>query len=242
MKKYQGEPESEIETHNIVRELLLNLYPCFKIKQFKALEVGAGTGELAYHLWIRSFNTYACDIETQHFKQPSFRQKPDKLFFNKPTPKKHFDTFKKILKEQPKHYYIPIRKEDLNKTLSYKNNTFDLVVASEVMEHLENNWNFIREMYRIMKKDGILIITTPNVSGWSARMRFFFQNKLPFFSYTKWKEINHVTPVFDWNFDRMIEDKFRIIETRYKPNKLFGLWLPECKAFGEIVVWCLRKI
>jgi len=45
--------------------------------------------------------------------------------------------------------------------LPFASNTFDLVLASEIVEHLWNPHNFLDEAYRILKADGHLIISTP---------------------------------------------------------------------------------
>ena len=41
-------------------------------------------------------------------------------------------------------------------------NTFDVVVSFETIEHFNEQEAFIREVKRVLKKDGILIISTPN--------------------------------------------------------------------------------
>lgn len=42
------------------------------------------------------------------------------------------------------------------------NNSFDIVVAFEVIEHLEDDKNFLQEIKRILKTQGILLLSTPN--------------------------------------------------------------------------------
>ena len=47
----------------------------------------------------------------------------------------------------------------------YKSNTFDLVLCSEVIEHLPHSpVPAIREMYRVTKPGGHVLITTPNIT------------------------------------------------------------------------------
>jgi 2-polyprenyl-3-methyl-5-hydroxy-6-metoxy-1,4-benzoquinol methylase len=51
---------------------------------------------------------------------------------------------------------------DLNHALPLQNQSFEVVVAAEVIEHLENPRFTFREIYRLLKPGGIAIITTPN--------------------------------------------------------------------------------
>lgn len=46
----------------------------------------------------------------------------------------------------------------------FADNFFDTVVSFETLEHLENGDLFIKEIKRILKNDGILILSTPNLS------------------------------------------------------------------------------
>lgn len=50
------------------------------------------------------------------------------------------------------------------KGLMFQDKTFDVVVASQVFEHLDNFDIFFKEVKRILKDDGLLILTTPNSS------------------------------------------------------------------------------
>ncbi len=59
--------------------------------------------------------------------------------------------------------------------LSYKDESFDLVLASEVLEHIDDNKKAAREIYRITKKGGHIIYTLPNGSSkyWMRKKREF---------------------------------------------------------------------
>jgi len=46
--------------------------------------------------------------------------------------------------------------------MPFKAKSFDIVVSSEVIEHVTDPRKAISEMYRVLKPGGILIITTPN--------------------------------------------------------------------------------
>ncbi|HCM29039.1 MAG: methyltransferase [Treponema sp. GWB1_62_6] len=52
----------------------------------------------------------------------------------------------------------------------YPGGSFDLVHASHLIEHLNEPRSFLRESLRVLKKDGILLLTTPNADGLQARL------------------------------------------------------------------------
>jgi 2-polyprenyl-3-methyl-5-hydroxy-6-metoxy-1,4-benzoquinol methylase len=47
--------------------------------------------------------------------------------------------------------------------------SFDTILASHLIEHLNNPKDFIREAWNILKPNGRLYITTPNIKGFQAR-------------------------------------------------------------------------
>ncbi len=62
---------------------------------------------------------------------------------------------------------------NLDAALSWPNENFDAVFCTEGIEHLENHFSFLREMRRILKPGGILVLTTPNITALRSRVRFF---------------------------------------------------------------------
>lgn len=47
--------------------------------------------------------------------------------------------------------------------IAFKNNTFDCVIASEVLEHIEDDYNAVNEILRITKPGGLIVITVPAI-------------------------------------------------------------------------------
>ena len=70
--------------------------------------------------------------------------------------------------------------QDLNSDrLPFQDNYFDLVLLSEVIEHLVNPDNALKEAHRVLKSNGILIVTTPNLSSWMNRVYLLFGYQPP---------------------------------------------------------------
>ncbi len=62
---------------------------------------------------------------------------------------------------------------DLNHgKLPYEDNFFDAVLFTEVIEHLENHRSILKEIYRVVKPDGVLVMSTPNILNLKSRVRF----------------------------------------------------------------------
>ncbi|MBS1196900.1 MAG: Methyltransferase type 11 [Proteobacteria bacterium] len=61
-----------------------------------------------------------------------------------------------------------------NDPLPYADEQFDLVTTSEVVEHLESYRRLLREAFRVTKKGGLLVVTTPNVLNMASRVRNLF--------------------------------------------------------------------
>jgi 2-polyprenyl-3-methyl-5-hydroxy-6-metoxy-1,4-benzoquinol methylase len=62
---------------------------------------------------------------------------------------------------------------NLDQPFPWPDDTFDAVFSTEGIEHLENHFSFLREVCRILKPGGLLILTTPNITALRSRVRFF---------------------------------------------------------------------
>lgn len=77
-----------------------------------------------------------------------------------------FDYDEKAIKEAHDLLYekkIKFISGDLHK-IPFKDNSFDKAVMSEVLEHVDNDKKVLREVYRILKPNGILVISVPSIN------------------------------------------------------------------------------
>lgn len=97
------------------------------------LEIGAGAGHLSNHCKKYTQNVVTLDFSIHMIKA-----------------------------SKKKYPQLDVCIADAEKFLPFKDASFDVVVCSEVFEHFYNVTRNIQEMHRILKKQGIYIIKTPN--------------------------------------------------------------------------------
>jgi len=59
--------------------------------------------------------------------------------------------------------------KDLNKEFDFENK-YDIVLAVEIIEHLENPFHFIRSLKRHLKPGGVILLSTPNTDSMYDRL------------------------------------------------------------------------
>ena len=76
--------------------------------------------------------------------------------------------------DRAKEKGLDVEVHDANNRFPFKDNTFDAIVAGEIIEHTFNDVIFLNECYRILKKGGLLIVTTPNLISLKNRFLMMF--------------------------------------------------------------------
>jgi 2-polyprenyl-3-methyl-5-hydroxy-6-metoxy-1,4-benzoquinol methylase len=66
---------------------------------------------------------------------------------------------------------------DLNKGLPFKKNFFDVVVGLEVLEHLYNPYEMMKEIKRVLKPKGYAIISMPNTASIISRIGQLYEKR-----------------------------------------------------------------
>lgn len=65
---------------------------------------------------------------------------------------------------------VPFTQANLNGRWPFMDNSFDLVVSIEVLEHVENHYHFLSECCRICKPSGRIVLSTPNCHSIESRL------------------------------------------------------------------------
>jgi SAM-dependent methyltransferase len=65
---------------------------------------------------------------------------------------------------------VPCDRADMRKRLPYADQTFDGVLNSEGIEHIDGQIALLEEFHRVLKPGGILVVTTPNVLNLEGRL------------------------------------------------------------------------
>jgi SAM-dependent methyltransferase len=65
---------------------------------------------------------------------------------------------------------VEARMGDCQKSLPYENDFFDRVLAIHVLEHLPDLPSALREVFRVLKKDGIFSVVIPCEGSWATRI------------------------------------------------------------------------
>ena len=65
---------------------------------------------------------------------------------------------------------LNVKQGNIEEKFPFNSNKFNVVYAGEVIEHLFNPDHFLEESGRVLRKDGYLIISTPNLLAWFNRI------------------------------------------------------------------------
>jgi 2-polyprenyl-3-methyl-5-hydroxy-6-metoxy-1,4-benzoquinol methylase len=93
---------------------------------------------------------------------------------------------------------------DLNQGLSCAAESFDTVVAAEVIEHLENPRAVAREWARILRPGGLLVVSTPNNESWRSLAALLVRGNFVAFGDTCYPA--HITALVRKDLERILEE------------------------------------
>lgn len=139
---------------------------------------------------------------------------------------------------------IEVQSANLADGIPFADGQFQVVVSTEVIEHLENPWLFVRELYRVTEPGGVVILSTPNLASIYVRGWYALTGRLYNFMENSYRQIGHITPVYLWNLERMVEGKFDLetVTVNASPVPKTRFRLPtKSRLFGQCIVVKLRR-
>ena len=103
-------------------------------KDLSILEVGCGTGYGAKELTDNGFSLDCIDVDKDVVDNANKLYGGERLRFH------HYD----------------------GQNIDFDDNTFDLVISFQVIEHVKSDISYLREIHRVLKAGGQVLLTTPN--------------------------------------------------------------------------------
>jgi 2-polyprenyl-3-methyl-5-hydroxy-6-metoxy-1,4-benzoquinol methylase len=91
---------------------------------------------------------------------------------------------------------------DLNDPLDLPDASFDTIVSSEVIEHLENPRAIAREWFRLLRPNGRLILSTPNNESWRSLLALLVQGHFVAFGDSSYPA--HITALLRKDIERIL--------------------------------------
>lgn len=76
--------------------------------------------------------------------------------------------------EHAQSLWVQVSEWDLNVGLPFPDNSFDIITANQVLEHVWKVDHLLKEIYRVLKDDGIFIVGVPNLASLHERVSFLF--------------------------------------------------------------------
>lgn len=129
------------------------------------LDFGSGQGAMSQRLHDMGYRVLSVDIDRENFKaETEFLQ----LDFNEPSQLENF--------------------------LHHHAGAFDMVLGIEVIEHVENPWQYVRNLKALTRPGGFILISTPNITSWYSRLNFLRRGRFHQFEDID-RSYGHINPV-----------------------------------------------
>jgi 2-polyprenyl-3-methyl-5-hydroxy-6-metoxy-1,4-benzoquinol methylase len=97
---------------------------------------------------------------------------------------------------------------------------FDLVLGIEVIEHVQNPWEYVANLKSMVRPGGYIILSTPNISSWYSRLSFFLNGRFHQFEDGD-RHYGHINPIAEDEL-RLICERAGLVVEGMRP----GGWLP----------------
>ncbi len=116
--------------------------------------------------------------------------------------------------------------QDIEEKWRTKDGSFDVVIMTEVLEHCFATVHILNESYRVLKRGGRVVITTPNITSIGHRLQILLGREPSYYSHTSFEHIRIFTPTSL----KIMMEKAGFVNVKTKT--IVGV---PVKNFGEII-------
>jgi len=142
-----------------------------------------------------------------------------------------------IAKQKIKRFKnVHVFQHDLTKKTKFKKSSFDVILCSEVLEHIYNLDASLKELKRILKINGTLIITVPNFTFLGHS---YIEEKITEFFF-HWKDPTHIHRYSIKKWENILK-KYFFIEKVYTTTHYFSKILHKI-GFNRNIVFKIDKL
>jgi 2-polyprenyl-3-methyl-5-hydroxy-6-metoxy-1,4-benzoquinol methylase len=160
---------NRLETEKRLRVVYGRLLAGIRLKKVKFLDVGCGLGYSSKEASVKGAKVTGIDIGNKLIEKSKIK-----------VPKAKF-----IVASASK--------------LPFNNDTFDIVLCTEVIEHVNNQKKTIEEILRVLKNGGLLVITSPNRLYRPLFILLNFLKLRPYLGNEKW--------LYPWEMKKIFRTK-----------------------------------
>jgi methionine biosynthesis protein MetW len=136
-----------------------------------------------------------------------------------------------------KHKGIQAKVCDITKGITFPANSFDVVVAAEVIEHIYDTDFFLKEIRRILKPNGIFAVSTPNIASLANRIKLIFGSYPNFCEYDLSESAAGHIRVYTLPalVNQLKKNQFKILH-KTSPNLIFPMYVRLLAPFRPIMM------
>lgn len=156
---------------------------------------------------------------------------------------------------------VPFHTLDLNRAFADElPDRFDVVVALELVEHLESPHYFLRQCHALLEPGGWAVVSTPNLSNPVSQAMFVREGVFQWFREADYRDQGHITPIapavlrrcwqeagFQLHWEGSVSNPYRRVRrlrqtpTRWLARLLALLSVTPRSLRGEVYIAVLHK-
>ena len=193
-------------TYGETVELINKCLAEFPTNKVEVYDVGCGTGTLSFYLASKGYSVYGSDIS-----------------------KNSVDTCKRNSKNLNLESKIIFDLKEFPNQLPDK--TFDFILCSEILEHISDDNKGIKSIYKLLNKNGILLITVPSTNSFLYKIGFTKEFD---------KNVGHLRRYTVKSLsDKLVFNNFKIIHVKKFEGLLRNLLF--CSKYTGLIIKVLNK-